>query len=59
MITPQDSQFASTRVYHDLNSLSQLKSKGKDNNPEAIREAAKQFESIFVGMMLKINARCQ
>ena len=46
-------QFADTRVYHDLNSLANLKAKGKDNNPEAIREAAKQFESIFVGMMLK------
>ena len=25
----------------------------KDDNPEAIREAARQFESIFVRMMLK------
>ena len=46
-------QLASTQVYHDSNSLSALKAKGKDNNPEAIREAAKQFESIFMGMMLK------
>ena len=48
-----EAQLASTRVYHDLNSLAALKAKGKDNNPEAIREAAKQFESIFMGMMLK------
>ncbi len=46
-------QFNSARVYHDLNSLAELKTKGKDDNPEAIREAAKQFESIFMGMLLK------
>ncbi len=48
-----DSQFETARVYHDFNSLSQLKNKGKDDNPEAIREAAKQFESVFMRMMLK------
>lgn len=52
MISGQE-QFAASRVYHDANSLAQLKFKGKDNNPEAIKEAAKQFESIFIGMMLK------
>ena len=47
-------QFESARIYHDLNSLAHLKApvSGKDS-PEAIREAAKQFESIFVRMMLK------
>ncbi|PCJ50654.1 MAG: flagellar assembly peptidoglycan hydrolase FlgJ [Gammaproteobacteria bacterium] len=44
-------QFESARVYHDLNSLNQLK--GKKDDPETIREVAKQFESIFMGMMLK------
>jgi len=53
MMTSTQAQFEATRVYHDFNSLAQLKNKGKDDNPEAIREAAKQFESIFVGMMLK------
>ena len=52
MITAQ-SQFDTAKVYHDANSLSQLKLKGKDDSPEAIREVAKQFESIFMGMMLK------
>ena len=36
-----------------LPALEDLKLKGKDDSPEAIREAAKQFESIFTGMMLK------
>jgi flagellar protein FlgJ len=44
-------QFDTTRVFHDFNSLNALKE--KENNPETIREAAKQFESIFMGMMLK------
>ncbi|MFT5452516.1 MAG: flagellar protein FlgJ [Enterobacterales bacterium] len=44
-------QFETSRVFHDFNSLNALKE--KDNNPETIREAAKQFESIFMGMMLK------
>ncbi len=48
-----DSQFEATRVYHDFNGLAQLKSKGRDDSPEAIREAARQFESVFVKMMLK------
>jgi len=52
MIT-MDSQFETAKVYHDTNSLAQLKAKGKNDSPEAIREAAKQFESIFMGMMLK------
>jgi len=48
-----DSQFETARVYHDFNSLAQLKSKGRNDSPEAIREAAKQFESVFTRMMLK------
>ena len=56
MITAQSqsmAQFETAQIYHDANSLSELKRKGKDDSPEAIREAAKQFESIFMGMMLK------
>ena len=52
MITAQ-SQFETAQIYHAANSLDDLKLKGKDDSPEAIREAAKQFESIFTGMMLK------
>lgn len=40
-----------SRTWHDLNSLSQLR--GHGDSPEAIREAAKQFESVFYGMMMK------
>ena len=53
MINPAQDQFESTRVYTDFNALAQLKSKGRDDNPAAIREAVQQFESIFVRMMLK------
>ncbi len=54
MITSHSqTQFETAQIYHDANSLSELKLKGKDDSPEAIREAAKQFESIFTGMMLK------
>jgi len=52
-MTLADSQFEAARVYHDFNSLAQLKTQGRDDSPEAIREAAKQFESIFTKMMLQ------
>jgi len=52
-MTIADSQFETARVYHDFNSLAQLKTKGRDDNPDVIREAARQFESVFVRMMLK------
>jgi flagellar protein FlgJ len=37
----------------DANSLSNLKKAAQENSPEAIRGVAKQFESIFMNMMLK------
>ena len=40
-------------VYTDFNGLAKLKNEAKEKTPEAILEVAKQFESIFVGMMLK------
>jgi len=40
-------------IYTDLNSLAKLKNEAKNKTPEAIKEVAKQFESVFVGMMLK------
>lgn len=40
-------------VYTDFNSLAKLKNEAKEKTPEAIKEVAKQFESVFVGMMLK------
>ncbi|MCP3673259.1 MAG: flagellar assembly peptidoglycan hydrolase FlgJ [Gammaproteobacteria bacterium] len=51
--TYSQTQFETAQIYHDANSLSNLKLKGKDDSPETIREVAKQFESIFTGMMLK------
>ena len=39
--------------YHDLTGLAQLKhSSGKNDDDAALKQAAKQFESIFMGMLL-------
>lgn len=38
--------------YHDLNSLNALRDSAKGNEEQAIRQAAKQFESVFMGMLL-------
>ncbi len=37
----------------DANGLNDLKLSAKDNSPEAIKGVAKQFEAIFMNMMLK------
>ncbi|MFM9835450.1 MAG: flagellar assembly peptidoglycan hydrolase FlgJ [Methylophilaceae bacterium] len=37
----------------DANSLNNLKQAAQENSPEAIRGVAKQFEAIFMNMMLK------
>lgn len=42
-----------TALYSDLNSLQALKVQAKNNQPEALREVAKQFEQIFLNQMLK------
>ena len=41
------------QAYTDLNGLSGLKLEAQKQSPEALREAARQFESIFTRMMLK------
>lgn len=41
------------KSYTDFNALAELKKEAKGKTPEAIKEVAKQFESVFVGMMLK------
>lgn len=41
------------QAYTDLNGLSDLKVQARAQTPEALREAARQFESIFTRMMLK------
>lgn len=37
----------------DANGLNALKQSAKDNSPEAIKGVAKQFEAVFMNMMLK------
>ncbi|MGX8883589.1 flagellar assembly peptidoglycan hydrolase FlgJ [Methylovorus sp. SPW-M1] len=41
------------KLAFDANSLNQLKLAGKNDSPEAIKAVAKQFEAVFVNMMLK------
>lgn len=53
-----NSNFSSTadlsgKVAFDANSLNNLKQAARENSPEAIKEVAKQFEAIFMNMMLK------
>jgi flagellar protein FlgJ len=40
-------------VYTDFKGLAQLRSQAKSNSPQALKETAKQFESIFIQMALK------
>lgn len=49
MLTAADSAF----VYTDVQGLSSLRRKAQQNSPDAVREAAKQFEAVFIQMMLK------
>lgn len=49
MLTASDSAF----VYTDVQGLSSLRRKAQQNSPDAVREAAKQFEAVFLQMMLK------
>jgi flagellar protein FlgJ len=44
---------ASNSLAIDAKGLAGLKRSARDNSPEAIRGVAKQFEAIFLGMMLK------
>jgi len=39
--------------YFDQNSLNSVKAMGRKNDPEALREISKKFESMFVQQMLK------
>lgn len=43
----------SGKVAFDANGLNKLKQSARENSPEAIKEVAKQFEAIFMNMMLK------
>lgn len=44
---------APPQVYSDLSSLNALKLQSRENPQEALREVARQFESVFVTMMMK------
>jgi len=44
---------ANISTYNDFQGLSKLRSEAKVRSPEATREAARQFEALFVQMMLK------
>ncbi len=43
----------SSKLVLDSNGLNNLRVAAKENSPEAIRETAKQFEAMFLNMMLK------
>jgi flagellar protein FlgJ len=40
-------------VYTDLSGLNAITQLGRENTPEAMRQVAQQFESVFLGIMLK------
>ncbi|MGZ4959903.1 MAG: flagellar assembly peptidoglycan hydrolase FlgJ [Methylomonas sp.] len=40
-------------VYTDFNGLAKLKQGAREQSPQAIKEVAKQFESVFLSMVLK------
>lgn len=42
-----------TDVYTDFQGLTRLRLQATDGSPEALKEAAKQFEALFLQMMLK------
>ena len=43
----------SASVYTDFNGLAKLKQSAREQSPEAIKEVAKQFESVFLSMIMK------
>ena len=47
------SQYAASTVYTDANGLSGLKKQAREHQDEALPEVARQFESIFIGMVMK------
>lgn len=43
----------SADVYTDLNGLAKLKTEARKQSPEAVKEAAKQFEALFLSNVMK------
>jgi peptidoglycan hydrolase FlgJ len=48
-----DATDLSGKLAFDANSLNKLKTSAKDNSPESIKEVAKQFEAVFINMVMK------
>ena len=48
-----DATNLSGKLAFDANSLNNLKASAKDNSPESIKEVAKQFEAVFINMVMK------
>lgn len=48
-----DGKDISFRSYADLQSLNSLKNKARNDEPEALEAVAKQFESLFVNMLMQ------
>ena len=53
------SQLEMARNVHDMSSINTLRSAAKTNDPDALKEAAHQFEAIFVQMLLKSMRKAQ
>ena len=47
------SRVENPNVYTDLSGLQAISRTGRDNTPEGLRQVARQFESLFINMMLK------
>ncbi|SEI78034.1 flagellar protein FlgJ [Allopseudospirillum japonicum] len=48
--------FSQARVYSDMQGLDKLRRAAREDSPEALQEVARQFEAMFVQLLLK-NAR--
>lgn len=46
-------EFATARIYTDFSGLAELKAGARQKSPEARREAARQFEALFLQQVLK------
>ncbi len=53
MVRPSTSTAGKSTVYNDLSSLAHLKMESHQDPQQAIKEVSKQFESLFVTMMMK------
>ena len=51
--TLSSSQASAQQVYHSFAGFEQMRAQARDGDSEALSGAAKQFESVFVQMMLK------